>query len=258
MGGVRSFSRRVPALQQLFCTILFFCFGLASCGDSCVIFVSDPGGGTLSGGTPSCSLNPMNGNVRLRMSSSPAAPKSGGLAEVQHIFVTIRGIEATANAFAEAEAPDWKELTPNLATQPVQLDLLARSAESCEGISLESDAVPADTYRQIRLSLSPNQPDASYAAPQENLCGSVGLNCIETSDGEIRALVLDSNFSKMQISPEHIRHGFFQILPQTTANLRIEFDSRSSLFIPAGESVRLIPVFSVDAQASCESISGER
>ncbi len=90
------------------------------------------------------------------------------------------------------------------------------------------------------------------------MCGSVGLNCIETSDGKIRALVLDSNFSKMQISPEHIRHGFFQILPETTANLRVEFDSRSSLFIPAGESVRLIPVFSVDAQASCESISAER
>jgi hypothetical protein len=258
MGGVRSFCRCVPALQELLCMILFLCFGLIGCGDSCVIFVSDPGGGTLSGGTSSCSLNPMHGNVRLRVSSSLAAQKTGGLAEVQHIFLTIRGIEATANAFADAEAPDWRELTPNLAAQPLQLDLLARSAESCQENSFESAAVPADTYRQLRLSLSSSQPDASYAAPQESLCGSAGLNCIQTSDGAIQPLVLDSNFVKIPISPEQIRRGFFQILPDTTANLRIEFDSRSSLFIPASEGVRLIPVFSVDAQTACQSIDAER
>jgi hypothetical protein len=255
MGGARSFLRCIPAIEKLLFTISFFAFALIGCGDSCVIFVSNPGGGggTLSGGTPTCSFSPMNGKIRLRFSSSVAAPKSGGQAEIQHIFVTIRGIEATANAFADDESPDWKELTPNLAAQKVQLDLLAQSGESCGGNSFESAAIPADTYRQIRLSLSPNQPAESDSAPQENSCGSAGVNCIETSDGEIRPLVLNSKFFQIQVSSDHIRGGFFQILPETPANLRIEFNSQSSLFITTGEGVRMIPVFIVDTQTACES-----
>jgi hypothetical protein len=253
MGGARSFARCIPAIPKLLLTISFFSFGLIGCGDSCVIFVSNPDGAALSGGTSTCSLNSMNGNIRLRIVSSAAVPKSGGQAEIRHIFVTIRGIEATANAFADEESPDWKELTPSLVTQKVQLDLLARSGESCGGSGFESVAIPADTYRQIRLSLSPNQPAESDPTPQENSCGSAGLNCIETSDGKIRPLVLDSKFSLMQVSPDHIRGGFFQILPDTPANLRMEFNSQSSLFIPAGEGVRMIPVFMVETQTACES-----
>ena len=256
MGGVR-FPLRISARQKLAVTILLLCVGTMGCGEVCGVFVSNPPTGT--GGisnTNNCMLNPMNGMVRLQISAPAAAPQSGGLPEVQHIFVTIRGIEATANAFADANSPDWRELTPNLATQPAQVDLLAASGESCEGISFESAAVPADTYRQIRLSLAQNQPDQSESAPQGNSCGMAGPNCIETSDGAIRPLVFDSansKLSQMQISPDHIRGGFFQILPDTTANLRIEFNSQSSLFVPAGESVRMVPVFTVDTQTSCES-----
>jgi Domain of unknown function (DUF4382) len=262
MGGARSSPGRIRAIEKLLFTISFFAFALIGCGDSCVIFVSNPGGGgggTLSGGTPTCSFSPMNGKIRLRISSSVAVPKSGGQAEIQHIFVTIRGIEATTNAFAGDESPDWKELTPNLAAQEVQLDLLAQSGESCGGSSFESAAIPADTYRQVRLSLSSNQPAESDSTSQENLCGSSGVNCIETSDGKIRPLVLDSKFSRIQVSSDHIRGGFFQVFPETPANLRIEFNSQSSLFIPAGEGVRMIPVFMADTQTACESAtSAER
>ena len=257
MADVRRFPSRFSSRLKLPFTILFLCAGSMGCGEVCGVFVSNPpsGTGTISN-TNNCMLNPMNGNVRLQITAPTATAKSGGLPEVQHIFVTIRGIEATANAFADANSPDWRELTPNLATQPVQVDLLSRSGESCQGISFASAAVPADTYRQIRLSLSQNQPDASDSATQGNSCGMAGPNCIETSDGAIRPLVVESansEFSPMQISPEHIGGGFFQILPDTAANLRIEFNSQSSLFVPSGESVRMVPVFTVDTQTSCES-----
>jgi hypothetical protein len=259
MADVRVFSLRFSSRLKLLFTILFFCAGTMGCGEVCGVFVSNPpsGTGTISN-TNNCMLNPMNGNVRLQLVAPVAAAKSGGLPEVQHIFVTIRGIEATANAFADANSPDWRELTPNLATQPVQVDLLSRSGESCEGISFESATVPADTYRQIRLSLAQNQPDENESATQGNSCGLAGPNCIQTSDGVIRPLVVssaNSEFSPMQISPDHIRGGFFQILPDAAANLRIEFNSQSSLFVPAGEAVRMVPVFTVDTQTSCESVA---
>ena len=259
MADVRSFPSRFSARLKLLFAILFLCAGATGCGEVCGTFVSNPptGTGTISN-TNNCMLNPMNGNVRVKITAPAAAAKSGGLPEVQHIFVTIRGIEATANAFADANSPDWRELTPHLATQPVQVDLLLRNGESCEGFSFESAAVPADTYRQIRLSLAQIQPDASDSATPENSCGMAGPNCIVTSDGAIRPLIFNSanaEFSPMQISPEHIRGGFFQILPDTTANLRIEFNSQSSLFVPAGEGVRMVPVFTVDTQTSCESVA---
>lgn len=257
MADVRIFPSRFSARLKLLFAILFLCAGASGCGEVCGTFVSNPptGTGTISN-TNNCMLNPMNGNVRLQISASAATAKSGGWPEVRHIFVTIRGMEATANAFADADSPDWRELTPNLSTQPVQVDLLSASGESCEGISFESSAVPADTYRQIRLSLAQNQPDQSEPATMENSCGMAGPNCIETSDGAIRPLIFDSansQFSRIQITPDHIRGGFFQILPDTAANLRIEFNSQSSLFIAAGEDVRMIPVFSVDPQTACES-----
>jgi Domain of unknown function (DUF4382) len=262
MGGVRGFTPRISARQKLAVTILFLCAGTVGCGEVCGVISSNPptGTGTISN-TNTCVLNPMNGTVRLRISAPAATAQSGGLPQVQHIFVTIRGIEATANAFADANSPDWRELTPNLATQPAQVDLLTASGEPCAGISFESAAVPADTYRQIRLSLAQIQPDASDSAPPGNSCGMAGPNCIKTSDGAIRPLVFDSTnskFSQLQISSDHIRGGFFQILPDTTANLGIEFNSQSSLFVPAGESVRMVPIFTVDPQTACESAASMR
>ena len=210
MGRALGFLFGITPCRKVFAAVVFLFLALIGCGDSCVVIVSNPGGGggTVLGSVPNCSLSTATGNVRLRVTSSLAPPSSGQPDRTEHIFVTIRGIEATANAFADANSPDWRELTPNLATQPAQVDLLAASGESCEGISFESAAVPADTYRQIRLSLAQNQPDQSESAPQGNSCGMAGPNCIETSDGAIRPLVFDSansKLSQMQISPDHIR-----------------------------------------------------
>jgi hypothetical protein len=175
---------------------------------------------------------------------------------VKHIFVTFRGIEANPSATAGEDSADWQELAPNLAMQPVQLDLLTRRDDSCEPSTFGEVAVPADTYYQIRLRLSPSQPGANEPVPQENGCGDVGFNCIVTADGGIRPLVLNRQLPQVHIPPGHIAGGFFQILPGTAANLAIEFNPHSSLVFSAHEAVVLVPVFTVDSQASCESTPG--
>lgn len=231
---------------------LFFCLNAFGCDNSCFVFVSNPGG-TISTSTPSCQLGNASGTVRLQITSSITPTAGESPAAIQHIFVTLRGIEATAGAIADDNSPDWRELAPKLATQPVQFDLVARGGDSTNASAFDDVAVPADAYRQIRLRLSPNQPATDESLPEENACGSVGLNCVVTSDGRIRPLVLDRQPSQLQIPSDHITGGFFRVLPDAAVNLKIEFNTQSSLLFPTGEALRLVPVFTVEPQSVGES-----
>ena len=240
--------------------ILLLCLSFVGCSDYCFVFVSNPGGSvSTSSNTPSCQLNTSTGAVSLRITASPTpdAQATPTPSTIQHIFVTLRGIEATTSAIPNDDSPDWRELAPRLATQPQQLDLIALCADSCDQNqnTFADVAVPADAYRQIRLRLASNQPATDEPAPEENACGSVGFNCVTTADGGIQPLVPDGLSSQFQISSDHISGGFFRVLPDATVNLHIEFKPQSSLFFPAGESVRLLPAFTVAPQTASESAS---
>ena len=107
------------------------------------------------------------------------------------------------------------------------------------------------------MRLSPNQPATDEPVPEENVCGIVGFNCVVTSDGKIRPLVLDTATSQFQISSDHISGGYFRVLPDTPINLDIVFDAQASRIFPAAsaaaESVRLVAAFTVRPQTSCDS-----
>jgi hypothetical protein len=247
-----SFRQVKRTSRTCFFTTLPFCLSLLGCNNYCFVFVSNPGG-SISTTSPSCPLSSATGAVRLHVTASPTVTAEATPTSIQHIFVTLRGIETSPNAILDDDSPDWHELAPKLATQPEQLDLLARTPDSCERSTFDDVAVPADAYRQIRLRLSATQPAADESVPQENACGSVGFNCVVTSDGAIRPLVLDRLSSQFQISSDHISGGFFRVLPDTVVNLEIEFNPRASRIFPAEEAVRLVSAFTVGPQASCES-----
>jgi hypothetical protein len=253
MRRARGSRAAITPSRKVFFAILFLAIGLMGCDNSCVVIVSNPGGGIISGGTSNCSLNLGKGNVRPRITSSFTPAADGESDRIQHIFLTIQGIEANPNATADETSPDWQELAPKLLTQPKQIDLLASSGNSGGPNILDDVAIPANAYRQLRLRLSPNQPGASDSVLQESSCGSLGFNCLVTSDGDVRPLVLDSGLSQIQISSDQISGGFFRILPETTVNLKVEFNPQSSLFVNTNEAVRLVPVFTVESQTFTES-----
>jgi hypothetical protein len=253
MRRARGSRAAITASSKVFFAILSVAIGLTGCDNGCLVIISNPGGGTISGGTSNCSLNLGKGNVRSRITSSLGPPAGKERARIQHIFVTIQGIEANPSATADEKSPDWQELAPELVTRPMQMDLLASRGNSDGLDALEGVAIPADAYRQVRLRLSPNQPSASDSVLQESACGSLGFNCLVTSDGPVRPLVLDSGLSQIRISSDHITGGFFRILPETTVNLRVEFNPQSSLFINTDDAVRLIPVFTIESQTPSES-----
>jgi Domain of unknown function (DUF4382) len=250
----RCFSFREAITAPRFCLLvtLFLCVSPLGCGNSCFVFVSNPGG-SLPGTFPSCQLNTATGAVRVRINSSATPATADSPGAIKHIFVTLRGIQATPSALADDASPEWQELAPKLAAQPVQLDLLERGADSCERNAISEVSIRADAYRQFRLRLSTNQPATDEPVPAENACGSAGLNCVVTAESRISPLELDGQSSQIQVGADHIAGGFFRVLPNTTANLQIELNPQSSLIFSADDPVRLVPVFTVQPQAACES-----
>jgi len=290
MGRAYSSASGKTASQKVFFSLLLFSIvllslGLIRCDNACVLVVSNPGGsiGTVSGNGPSCSLGTTSGTASVRIAAHAAtagdeASRIGAHAlgagdeasriaahalgagdeasRIRHVFLTLRGIEANASAVADDESPDWQELAPKLAAQPVQVDLFAAGGDSCEAGGFESAAVRADAYRQIRLRLAPNETDSTEPILGQNSCGSAGFNCIVTSDGDIRPLVLARDALEIQVTPEHIAGGFFRIVSEASVNLEIDFDPNASQFIPTEGIVRMVPVFTVDSQGRCESAAG--
>jgi Domain of unknown function (DUF4382) len=237
-------------------TAVFLFLALMGCGDSCLLIVSNPGGGggTVAGSIPNCSLGTATGNVRVRVTLSQVPSTNSDVDRIDHIFVTMRGVEANPSATADDKASGWEELAPKLATQPEQLDLLAHSEDSCATSALGDVRIPANQYRQIRVRLLDNEADFSNFLLQQNSCGSVAFNCVVTHDGGIHALELDGEPSpQIQISSENIDGGFFRVVPDTASDLEIKFVPQSSRWINAEESTRLVPVFTAAPQAACES-----
>lgn len=260
MRRAHSSARSIAPPPSVFLALLLCSLSLVGCNNSCAVFISDPGGGggTLSGSLNSCPMNQAKGGVRLRIVSSVAPSNGGESTRVEHIFVTLRGIEANPRPTAADDSPDWQELAPKLANHPAQIDLLAPSGDSPAPDAFDDASVPADAYRQIRLRLTPNQPDGPDSALQANACGNVGFHCIVTSDGAIRPLALNNGSSEIRISSQQIAGGFVRVLPETTTALRIEFNPQLSVFTrtggltqePAQDAVQLVPSFSVESQTA--------
>lgn len=227
---------------------LLLAMSLVGCGDSCFVFVSNPGG-SLPPGVPSCSVDTQKTNIRVRLGSSLLPAQNDDRIRIEHIFLTVRGIEASSST--DENVPNWQELAPNLVKSAVQLDLLGRGNVCGSGI-LDSAVVPADLYRQVRLDLLPDQPDASEPRPGINSCGLAGMNCLVTSTGEVRRLSVGHTEARIQVRADEIEGGFFQAIPDVPLTLSIEFLPQSSIFIPAEGHVSFIPAFTVSSRSPCQ------
>jgi hypothetical protein len=233
--------------------ILLFCVGLLGCDNFCFVGVSDPGGGgAVAAGGTSCPVNNQTGNVALQLESSFTPAASSGPTDVQHIFVSLRGIEALPTQPAGGDPPAWQELAPELVARPTQVDLMARPANACGPSTFPGAVVNAGVYTQVRLLLVTNQPEASEPVPTENACVPVGFNCVAATNGSLQLLSSDDP-AELQIPTQSIAGGFFRVLPGDHIRLAIEFEPRASFILPAGSAGRIVPSFSVTQQSSCES-----
>jgi Domain of unknown function (DUF4382) len=235
----------------LSCALLSLCWSITGCDNSCIIVYSNPGGAPVP--PPMCSQGKPSGAINLRISSSVVSSSAPTAPNLKHIFVTFQGLEANPSATADENSPDWQELAPGLAKQPMQVDLMAQPADSCVANWIGPSLVPAGVYRQIRLRVVPNHPAAGDAMSEQNECGDSGLNCVVTASGEIRPLTLGDAAPEIHIGQESLTDGFLRIFPDEETNLSIEFNPYSSAAVPSGEAVRVVPVFTATSSTFCDS-----
>jgi hypothetical protein len=247
-----TFARKSPTICRncwivQFRVALLFVVALAGC-NSCVTFTSNPPNGTLgivsSDPRPACTLVKMNAAARLQVAPGPACSSCVGSDQVQHIFISIRGIELNPSAAARDDSPGWQELLPpNFEQNPLQIDLLENNAN--QGIReplVKTALFPAGIYRQLRLRLVPDQPATDDRLPEKNPCGSGKFNCIVMADGSIQPLRLNEDSPELRITSNTMEGASLLFPPDTDTDLLIELKFVWEWHSSADKGIRLQPV----------------
>jgi hypothetical protein len=192
---------------------------LAGCGNSCFVAVSNNGSGSVlvkaGDPPPVCSPHPMTGMVRAVVHAKKVCEACSAEQKVEHLFVTVRGVEIHAGTVADENSLDWVELAPGLRQEPRQVDLMAANAPE---ILAQNAAVPAAVYRQMRVRFADNE---SEKMTDQNACGVVGWNCLVMGDGRVEPLSFTGNPSELLM---HLEGGEMVILPDTQNQLRLSLD----------------------------------
>lgn len=230
--------RQIQGWPRILCLIamLPLAVPLTSCNNSCSSFQSNPGG-TVNVSSP-CLL-PVT-SVFTGGQVAPQCESCSPSNQLQHLFLTLRGIELHPRTNAGAAPSGWQELVPALEIQPQQFQLgRAAATRLVPTPSGDSAAIPAGSYDRVRLLLATNPANPGTGVAAENKCGSVGLNCAVMGDGRVLPLALDGDALELTVLSEGSADGVFSVLPETENHLLIELTTVWALEAPADEGARL-------------------
>lgn len=188
------------------------------------------------------------------MLSDPATC-SGPDGPFAHVYVTITDVDANVSSSAGDGDSGWTDLTPNLASQPKQIDLLGQANNQCFLATLgDAQQLQAGSYQQIRLILADNS-----ATVANNACGN-SANCVVLSaDNSVHTLLLLSESKTgLKIPSGQIASGAFTIAAGQTKDLDIDFNTCSSIVQEGNGQYRLKPVLHAgEVSATSTSINGK-
>ena len=209
---------------------------------------SGSGSGASNGGT---------GTINVSITDPPSCKSPNGA--FQHVYVTIRSVQAHTSATADDNTPGWQELAPQLNAQPMQIDLFAAGQTACLLTTLGSNtALPAGTYQQIRLLLVPND-GGSGPMPSTNACGNQGFNCAVLQDGSVHELQLSSQANTgLKIPPGQVEGGPITVKAGQDVDLNIDFNACASIIQQGNGKFRLKPVLTAEqVGTNSTGISGQ-
>src|SRR5258707_4164866 len=196
------------------------------------------------GGSVATPPTPGTGMVTVSISDPPScmAP-NGSSTSFTHVFITVRSVEAHFDPRGDDNSSNWQELAPQLASQPMQIDLVA-TPTNCVLAQLGSASLPVGSYQQIRLLLVSNNPAAGAATPTKtnNACAGNGFNCVVLSDNSIHELQLSSQDNTgLKIPPGQIVGGPIQVMAGQSVDLNIDFNACASIVLEGNGTYRLKP-----------------
>jgi hypothetical protein len=193
-----------------------------------------------SGGGSSMSSS-ATGTVSVSISDPPSCKNPNG--NFEHVYITVRSVQAHLSASATDSTPGWQELAPQLAMQPMQIDLFSAAQTNCVLAQLGSASLPVGSYQQIRLLLVSNSPAAGDALPSTNACAGHGSNCVVLTDSSIHQLDLSSQANTgLKIPPGQMVGGPLQVSAGQSVDLNIDFNACASILQEGNGQFRLKPV----------------
>ena len=210
-----------------FSAAMFAGLGLTGCAETCV-FVTVNGGFQIDTTKPAsvCGLSQSRGAVTTSIVKSVRCEFCTSSARVEHLYVTLRGVQLHSSTIANQNSPDWLEIAPQLANNPRQMDLIGHSEPE---ILLESTAILSGSYRQVRLEFLPDAAKDDGHVLGKNECGA-WRNCIAMGDGSIHPVYWPRDVSELLITGESVEGGTLVVLPGTMMALRISLEPRQLFF----------------------------
>jgi hypothetical protein len=180
------------------------------------------------------------GTVAVSISDPPSCKNPNG--SLEHVYITVRSVQAHIDPNATDSSSGWQELAPQLANQPMQIDLFSAAETNCILAQLGSASLPVGSYQQIRLLLVSNAPGASDAVPSNNACAGDGYNCLILNDGSVHELELSSQANTgLKIPPGQIVGGPIQVSAGQSVDLNIDFNACASIVHEGNGKFRLKP-----------------
>ena len=214
-----------------------------------VVSLVSCGGHVSTGG-----LGSGTGAITVNLSDPPSCAFPNG--PIEHVWVTIRSVQANVSATADDNSPGWVELTPQLNSAPMQIDLFSLGSNACLLATLGNTSLPAGTYQQIRLLLVPNSGTAGRTPPPA--CQGQGFNCVVLHDGSVHQLQLSSQANTgLKIPPGQIVGGPISVGAGQNVDLNIDFNACASIVLEGNGQYRLKPALTAgQVSANSTGISG--
>jgi hypothetical protein len=221
--------------------LAFLSAALVSCGG---------GTNTISGGG--------TGTINVSLTDPPTCAFPNGAFD--HVYVTIRSVQAHTSATADDNSGGWQELAPQLNTQPKQIDLFSAASNTCLLTALGSNtALPVGTYQQIRLLLVPNDGGGG-PLPASNACAGQGFNCVflHGLNTPVELQLSSQANTGLKIPPGQIVGGPITVAAGKDVDLNIDFNACASIIEQGNGPFRLKPVLTAgQVTTNTTGISGQ-
>lgn len=200
-------------------------------------------------GRSSTTMNTASVKTTISDPATCAAPQG----PFSHIYVTVTDVRIHQSANASPTDSGWVDLTPQLSSSPVQVDLLAGSNQ-CFLKTLGSSEIQPGTYQQIRIMLASNT-----TAVSGNQCGS-SANCVmltaDTTNTPQPLQLSSESQTGIKIPPGQIAGGQFVVAAGDSKDLDVDFNACASIVTQGNGMYRLKPVLHAGEIATQASLSG--
>lgn len=222
------------------CVFILFAAALTGCGNSCFAGFSNNGTGVIiikaGNPPPACSLTQGNGTMQVVAVKSAVCASCPATTRMQHVFVTLQGIQLHSSAVANTNSPDWLEIAPQLANEPRQIDLMGSPVPET---LVERAAIPAGTYHQVRLLFLRDSGGYAGKLSRESACGEARNNCVVLADGRVQPLGWPAEVSAVLVTSENINGSSLEVVPGGRTDLLLSFQPHQMFYSSTAEPLGL-------------------